>query len=70
VYLAGIKNFHYFKIYNKFGQLVFENKSADIPWDGTNNGNLQPLGAYAWIAEGEDINGKIQTKTGSVMLLR
>jgi gliding motility-associated-like protein len=70
VYLAGIKNFHYLKIYNKFGQLIFENKSSDIPWDGTSNGTVQPLGAYAWIAEGEDVNGKIQTKTGSVMLLR
>lgn len=69
-YLAGIKNFHFIKIYNKFGQLMFESKSNSIPWDGIANGHLQPIDAYVWFAEGEDINGKIFSKTGSVMLLR
>jgi gliding motility-associated-like protein len=69
-YLAGIKNFHFIKIYNKFGQLMFESKSNNIPWDGIANGHLQPIDAYVWFAEGEDINGKIFSKTGSVMLLR
>lgn len=70
VYLAGISNFHFIKIYNKFGQLVFQSNSADIPWDGTMNGNQQPLGVYVWVAEGMDINNKLVTKTGSVILLR
>ncbi len=69
-YLAGIKNFHFIKIYNKFGQLMFESKSNNTPWDGIANGHLQPIDAYVWFAEGEDINGKIISKTGSVMLLR
>jgi len=69
-YLAGIKNFHFIKIFNKFGQLMFESKSSNIPWDGIANGRLQPIDAYVWFAEGEDINGKIISKTGSVMLLR
>jgi gliding motility-associated-like protein len=60
----------YIKIFNKFGQLVFESKSSDTPWDGRTNGTPQPLGAYVWLAEGVDINGKTQTQTGSIMLLR
>lgn len=70
VYLAGISNFHFIKIFNKFGQLVFQSNAPEVPWNGTVNGTLQPLGAYVWIAEGEDINNKLVTKTGSVMLLR
>ena len=69
-YLAGIKKFHFIRIYNKFGQLMFESKSNNTPWDGITNGRLQPIDAYVWFAEGEDINGKIISKTGSVMLLR
>ena len=69
-YLAGITNFHFIKIYNKFGQMVFQSTSADTPWDGAMNGNIQPFGVYVWVAEGEDINNKLVTKTGSVMLLR
>ena len=70
VYLAGIKDFRYFKIYNKYGQLVFDTKNAETPWEGKVNGTDQPLGAYVWIAEGIDINGKTVTQKGSVMLLR
>jgi gliding motility-associated-like protein len=70
VYLAGISNFHFFKIYNKFGQLVFQSNSPELPWNGTVNGVLQPFDVYVWIAEGEDINNKLVTKTGSVLLLR
>ena len=70
VYLAGIRDFRSFRIYNKFGQKVFETKSPDEPWDGRTNNVLQPLGAYAWVAEGIDINGKPVTQTGSVLLLR
>jgi gliding motility-associated-like protein len=69
-YLAGIKKFHFIRIYNKFGQLMFESKSNNTPWDGITNGRVQPIDAYVWFAEGEDINGKIISKTGSVMLLR
>jgi gliding motility-associated-like protein len=70
VYLAGIKDFKYFKVFNKFGQLMFETRNADNPWDGRVNGTDQPLGAYVWIAEGIDVNGKSVTQKGTVMLLR
>ena len=70
VYLAGIQKFSFIKIFNKYGQIMFESHSADMPWDGTKNGYLQPLDAYGYIVEGEDINGKLVSKTGSVMLLR
>lgn len=70
VYLAGIRDFKYFKIFNKYGQLMFETKTSDKAWDGRVNGVDQPLGAYVWIAEGIDINGKTIIQKGTVMLLR
>ena len=70
VYLAGIRDFKYFKIFNKYGQIMFETKNADTPWDGRVNGTDQPLGAYVWIAEGVDINGKQIIEKGTIMLLR
>jgi gliding motility-associated-like protein len=70
VYLAGIKELKYFKVFNKYGQLMFETRNSDTPWDGRVNGTDQPLGAYVWIAEAIDINGKTVTQKGTVMLLR
>lgn len=37
-----------FKVYNRFGQLVFTTKDWTVKWDGTIKGNPQPTGTYAW----------------------
>lgn len=37
-----------FKVYNRYGQLVFKTNNWLIRWDGTINGNPQPTGTYAW----------------------
>jgi gliding motility-associated-like protein len=48
--LNGLKADHLeFKVYNRFGQLVFETKDWTKKWDGRINGLLQNTGAYAWI---------------------
>jgi len=58
------------KIYNNWGQLIFETNDQQTGWNGTFNGTEQPLGVYIWVAEVEMLNGKKITKTGDVTLLR
>jgi gliding motility-associated-like protein len=36
------------KVYNRYGQLVFDNKGKNFAWDGTLNGQLLPSGAYVY----------------------
>ncbi|OYY23185.1 MAG: hypothetical protein B7Y69_04935, partial [Sphingobacteriia bacterium 35-40-8] len=69
-YLAGIKEFHYFKIYNRFNQLMFETKNYDEGWNGMVNGVAQPMGIYIWVAEGIANDGSLVHKTGQTLLLR
>ena len=69
-YIAGMKEFHYFKIYNKYGQLLYETRNVDAGWDGTVNGTKQPMGSYVWVAEGVNNTGKLVNKMGNVLLLR
>jgi gliding motility-associated-like protein len=38
-----------FRVYNRFGQLVFETKDWTRKWDGKVKGVLQQTGVYAWI---------------------
>jgi gliding motility-associated-like protein len=66
----GITKFKYLKIYNRWGQEVFETTDAKNGWDGTNKGKDLPAGVYVWITEGTDFNGKVITRKGSVILLR
>lgn len=37
-----------FKVFNRWGQLVFETTNWTIRWDGTVNGQIQPVGTYVW----------------------
>ncbi|HEY4205447.1 MAG TPA: PKD domain-containing protein [Puia sp.] len=58
------------RIYNRWGQLVFQSDSQDIGWDGTYQGILQPLGVYAYTLEADFSNGKHVSKKGDVTLIR
>jgi len=37
-----------FKVFNRFGHLIFSTKDWTKKWDGTLNGHPQPTGAYIW----------------------
>ncbi len=39
-----------FKIYNRWGEIVFVSYRQDTPWDGTLNGKDAPTGLYYWKA--------------------
>jgi len=59
-----------FRIYNRWGQLVFQSSNQDIGWDGTYQGTLQPAGVYVYTVEAEFSNGKKATRKGDLTLLR
>lgn len=59
------------KIFNRWGQMVFETKSLYEPWDGTmKNGKNAPAGNYVWISEYFDIQGVERIEKGQVLLIR
>lgn len=37
-----------FRVFNRFGQLVFESRDWQRKWDGTVNGQVQGAGTYIW----------------------
>ena len=58
------------KIYNRWGQLVFETKNQENGWDGTFNGQPQPIDAYAYVLVASFIDGTNKTLKGNITLLR
>ncbi len=69
-YLSGIKTFQYFKVYNRFGKLMFETRNPDAGWNGSLNGTQQPMAIYIWIAIGIANDGSTVEKRGETLLLR
>ena len=59
-----------FKIYNNWGELIFQSNNQEIGWDGTYQGSNAPLGVYTWVFEVEIADGRIVKKSGDVTLMR
>jgi gliding motility-associated-like protein len=66
----GVKELHYFKIYNRWGQLLFDSKTERPGWNGNFNGMSQPTQVVVWIAEGLGVDGRIYTRKGTSTLVR
>jgi gliding motility-associated-like protein len=58
------------KIYNRWGQLVFQTNNRKQSWNGTFKGALQPMDVYAYTLDVEFTDGKKIRKTGDITLLR
>ena len=58
------------RIYNRWGQMVFESTSKSIGWNGTFKGKLQPMDVYTYTLDVEFTDGKKLRKTGDITLLR
>lgn len=70
IFLVGISRLLYFRVFNRWGQLLFETNDPAQLWDGTFNGQKQPLETYVWIAEGIGENGTKVVRRGQTILLR
>jgi gliding motility-associated-like protein len=66
----GIRSLSYFKIMNRWGQLVFETKELGKGWDGNFKGVPQPRDTYSWVIEALDVTGKVIRKSGGVLIMR
>jgi gliding motility-associated-like protein len=67
---VGITRITYFRIYNRWGQLVFNSTSNQPGWNGKIAGKEQGAGTFVWIARAEDYSGKIVFAKGTVTLIR
>ena len=67
---VGIQKFKFFKIYNRWGNILFETTDESKGWDGRFRGQIQPADSYIWLVEGTDTNGKEIRKTGTLNLIK
>ncbi len=67
---VGIASTDYFRIFNRYGELVFETSQWMAGWDGTFKGKTQETGTYVWMIKGKDRKGVVVEQKGTVVLLK
>jgi gliding motility-associated-like protein len=58
------------RIYNRWGELVFRSSNKREGWDGFYKGKLQPTDVYTYTLDAEFVDGQKARKTGDITLLR
>lgn len=66
----GISLLKYFRVFNRYGQLVFETNKPTEGWNGNIYGDPEPEGTYVWEVSGLDFQGKWQSIKGTVVLIK
>ena len=59
-----------FRIYNNWGELIFESDDQSIGWPGTKDGVDQPVGVYVYTVRAVTLDDEQHTIKGDVTLLR
>lgn len=60
-----------FKIFNRWGQMIFSSKDFKAGWDGTFEGKEEAMGTYVYLLSGKSLTtGKNYFLKGNVVLLR
>ncbi len=59
-----------FKVYNNWGELIFQSFDANEGWDGTYKNAPAPVGVYTWTFAVKMTNDVIIKKSGDVTLIR
>ena len=67
---VGLSALHDFRIYSRWGQVLFTSKNSKNGWDGTFKGVLQQQGTYVYMVSGTTIDGRPIKKQGTFVLIR
>lgn len=67
---VGIQQFHFLKIFNRYGELVFYSTDHRKGWDGLWKGKKQEAGVFVVIASGTDFRNSLVNKKQSFVLVR
>jgi len=59
-----------FKVFNRWGEKVFETQDQNVGWDGTFKGKPQEMDAFAYTLQVVFLDGTTFKKQGNVTLLR
>ncbi len=67
---VGITRTDWFRVFNRYGEMIFETNQWLKGWDGTFKGKKQPVGNYVWILKGINKYGRVVEMKGTVLIVQ
>jgi gliding motility-associated-like protein len=67
---VGVTSIDFFRVYNRYGELVFSTTQIGKGWDGRIRGRDQNTSTFTWYVQGTDFTGKRIFKKGTSTLIR
>jgi gliding motility-associated-like protein len=67
---VGIQKFDYFRIFNRWGQVIYQTHKEGEGWDGRLKALEQGNGTFIWQVRGIDYTGRVIEKKGIVTVIK
>jgi gliding motility-associated-like protein len=67
---VNIRELKYFRVFNRWGQLVFETNVIGHGWNGIFNGKPHVSDVFTWTVEAVGLDNKYYRKAGNSVLIR
>ncbi|MBK7691588.1 MAG: gliding motility-associated C-terminal domain-containing protein [Bacteroidetes bacterium] len=58
IIVRGLATLNFFRVYNRWGELVFSTSDINKGWNGQYKGKPQPLGVYVYVLDATTSTGK------------
>ncbi|MFZ9386722.1 MAG: gliding motility-associated C-terminal domain-containing protein [Chitinophagaceae bacterium] len=68
--MLGIKELRYFRVFNRWGQVVYLHPAGSQGWDGTLKGQTLGTDVYVWMFEAIGLDNRKYFQKGTVLLVR
>lgn len=68
-FMIGIKELAYFKIFNRWGQLIYQTSNMQEGWDGRFKGVPVGMQTLVWVLEGIGVDNKKHQAKGTTILI-
>jgi gliding motility-associated-like protein len=69
-FMIGMKSLAYFKIFNRWGELVYQTSTFHAGWDGRLKGLPVQTQTFVWMLEGTGADNRKYNAKGSAVLIR
>jgi gliding motility-associated-like protein len=68
--LGNLVTLDYFRVFNRWGAMLFQTSEWGAGWDGKYKGAAQPAETYTWMLSGKTPDGQTLKLSGKTLLIR